>query len=76
MIYDNIKLSSFFNNYNLICDLENYKDMLHYGEDINSKILLWVFNGDYQITKDNYQGYCEGERTFYLNYDYEKIFIE
>ncbi len=74
--YDNIKLSSFFNNYNLICDLENYKDMLHYGEDINSKILLWVFNGDYQITKDNYQGYCEGERTFYLNYDYEKIFIE
>lgn len=74
--YDNVKLYSFFNNYDLICNLNNYKDTAHYSEKINSQILQWIKNDEYLITKDNVDEYLEQEREFYLNYDYDSIFID
>ena len=72
--FDNVKLYSFFNNFDLICNLNNYKDITHYSEDINSEILRWIKNDEYLITKDNLSEYLESERKFYFNYDYDKIF--
>lgn len=71
---DNVKLYSFFNNYDLICDLNNYKDITHYSGDVNSQILKWIKNDEYLITKNNKDEYLKEEREFYLNYDYDAIF--
>lgn len=72
--YDNIHLFSFFDEFDMICDLNNYKDVFHYGEDINSQILLWMYNNEHLLTKDNYQDYCNKEYEFYINYDYDSLF--
>lgn len=70
----NIELYSFFNNYELITDLDNYTDAGHYSYKINDKILEWISQRKYRLTKDNYEDYLESNKEFYLNYDYDKIF--
>lgn len=70
----NIKLFSFFDEFDLILDLNNYKDIAHYSEEINSQILRWMRDGDHQLTKDNYEQYCEKTREFYSSFDYDSLF--
>lgn len=72
--YDNVRLFSFFDNFEMICDLDNYKDAGHYSEDINSRILNWMANDEYRLTKENYQDYCERVEEFYMSYDYDSMF--
>lgn len=72
--YPNIKLYSFNLNNMLVTNLANYKDLTHYGEWINSQILLWIKNGDGLLTKDNYKEYLKKEKAFYSHYDYASIF--
>lgn len=72
--YDNIHLFSFFTEYETICDLNNYKDPLHYSEDINSQILIWMKEGIHELTEENYEEYCAQMRAFYLNANYDSLF--
>lgn len=72
--HTNVKLYSFFTNFDLICNLDNYKDLTHFRGSINSQILNWIKNDEYLITEENINEYIETERNFYLNYDYESIF--
>lgn len=74
--HENVKLFSFFQNYEMICNLDNYKDHTHYSEEINSKILQWMSKGTYQLTKENYLDYCDDVRNFYYNYDYDALFVQ
>lgn len=69
----NIRLYSFCNNFDLVCDLNNYKDQAHYGEWVNSWILEWMKNDEWRLTKDNYHDYLEEIRNFYNNYDYGSL---
>lgn len=68
--HDNIKLYSFNNRTDITTDLNNYKDNLHYGEWINSLMLKCMYEGQYMLTKDNYQDYLAQELSFYTSYDY------
>lgn len=72
--YDNVRLFSFFNNFELVCDLDNYVDISHYQESVNSQILKWMKAGEYELTKENYLDYIETITDFYTNYDYDAIF--
>ena len=74
--FPNIELYSFFNNYELICDLDNYKDPNHYIEKVNENILEWISKKEYLLTKDNYEEYINKNLEFYKNYGYNKIFTE
>ncbi len=71
---DNIKLFSFFDRFELITDLDNYKDIYHYSEDINSRMLQWMHDGEGELTPDNYEDYCRREWDFYTTYDYDDLF--
>lgn len=68
--YDNIKLFSFNNQTNITTDLNNYKDIAHYGDWINSLMLRWMHDGKYQLTLGNYEAYLKEELEFYSSYDY------
>lgn len=70
----NIELYSFFDNYEMITNLDNYKDAGHYMEHINEQILVWIKDKKYRLTKENYQEYINKNLDFYKNYDYESIF--
>lgn len=72
--YDNIHLFSFFDNFELICDSNNYEDFLHYNESINSQILYWIHSGDYLLTKENYINYYTTICSFYTSYDYNSLY--
>ena len=67
-------LFSFFTEYNMICNLDNYKDILHYGEEINSQVLRWMKEGSHELTRENYEEYCSQMKAFYCNYDYDRLF--
>lgn len=72
--YDNIHMFSFFGETDMICNLDNYKDVGHYGGKVNEHILNWMAEGHDELTLDNYEEYCEKEREFYLNYDYDRLY--
>ena len=69
----NTRLYSFNNNFSLICDLDNYKDHLHYGEWVNSWILEQFQSDEYLLTQDNYQDYLAEIRQFYTTFDYTSL---
>lgn len=70
----NIELYSFFDNYELICDLDNYKDAGHYIGKVNDKILNCIKNKEYQLNKENYLKYINKNLEFYKNYNYDEIY--
>lgn len=72
--YDNIYLFAFSDLFDMICDLDNYKDEIHYGEEINSQILKWMSRKEHLLTEENYREYCDRIYEFYTSYDYEALF--
>ncbi len=72
--YDNIRLFSFFDEFDMITDLDNYKDENHYREEYNSYILECIRDGKHELTKENYEEYCRKVWDFYTAYDYDAIF--
>jgi hypothetical protein len=70
----NVKLFNFNDQYDIITNLDNYRDREHYSTEINSKILEWIADDEGLVTKDNYLERLEIEKEYYLNYDYESIF--
>ncbi len=73
LAYDNVYLFAFLDEYNMICDLNNYKDVRHYGENINSQILLRMCHKEHLLI-ENYEEYCDNVYKFYTTYDYDALF--
>lgn len=71
---ENIRVFSFQDAPEIVCNLDNYRDIFHYSGEINSRILQAFESGDHEITQENYEEYCSNVREFYLNYDYDAMF--
>lgn len=72
--YDNVHLFLFSNDFEITTNLDNYRDEVHYGEWVNSRVLQCMKNGEFEITKENYAAYQKEVRDFYSNYDYDVIY--
>lgn len=72
----NVKLYNFHDKYDIITDLDNYRDKEHYAAHVNSMILEWMAAGEGLVTEENYMERHEQEKRYYLDYDYERIFRE
>ena len=72
---ENIHIYAFGDRKDIVCNLDNYIDTIHYGPWINSEILREMkANENGNITKDNYEEYLERISVLYNNYDYDSIF--
>lgn len=71
--HPNIKLYSFSDNFELVCNLDNYKDQGHYGPWVNAWILEWMGDDVGLLTEDNYEAYISRIREFYNTYDYDSL---
>ena len=71
--HKNIHLFSINNRTDIITDLNNYKDAGHYACWINSLMLKWMHDGQYQLTEDNYKDYLKQEYDFYTTFDYASV---
>ncbi len=70
----NVRLYNYNDQYEIITNLDNYRDKEHYGAHINSQILEWLSEDCGRVTVDNYMELLEQEKSYYLNFDYEEIF--
>ena len=70
----NVRLYNFFDQTEIICNLEYYNDIGHYSAEVNSLILQWIAEGTGQVTQDNYLDKLKQERQFFLDYDYNALF--
>ncbi len=61
----NIQIYSFSEEKEMISNLNNYTDALHYGDWINDRILEWISRGEHRITEDNYIQYLDNIRYLY-----------
>lgn len=71
--HENIKLFSFNNRTDITTNLNNYKDVSHYGEWVNSFMLRALHDGKYLLTKDNYKDYLSEEEKIYTTFDYKSL---
>ncbi len=71
---ENIKLFSMMDLYDVVTNLDLYKDKTHYSAEINDDILEYMKNEQHLITKQNYVEHFDEVYDFYLNYDYDSIF--
>ena len=72
--HDNIHLYSFLSEYDIVTNLDNYKDIEHHSEKVNSLILNKIKDNDDLVTKENFNDEIHNIRDFYKNYDYDKLF--
>lgn len=71
---DNIHVFCYADEYDIVTNLDNYKDIQHFSPAINSYIIKAMSEGKGLITADNYSDYMKNVREFYLNYDYDSIY--
>lgn len=74
--YDNVKLFSFSNDYDITSDWSNYCDIVHSKQDVNSRILYNMFDDNFRLTKENYLDYLKEIQDYYRNYDYDSLVKE
>lgn len=72
--HDNVHLFSYFDQTDIITNLDNYRDQIHYGEWVNSYILQTMATGEHEITKENYDEYWNYISDFYKNFDYDELY--
>ena len=72
---DNITLFSFCKETEITDNIDNYRDKEHYIAPINDMILHWIAEERGLVTKDNYKEILEWELDYYMNFDYDKLYI-
>ncbi len=71
---ENIRVFSFYEDQEMICSLDNYRDDIHYGGWINSYILECMAQGSHELDADSLEGYFSEVREYYRGYDYAQLF--
>ncbi len=72
---ENVHLYSFYNDYEMICNLDNYYDTIHYTDEVAEYLLENVAVGDHRLTFENYEEHFKEISDFYINYDYRSLAI-
>lgn len=62
--YDNVKVFCFQNEEDIITNLDNYMDSIHFSPEINKLMLDQMVAGEYQMTVDNYEEMLDEMKDF------------
>ena len=62
----NVHVYGFANRADITNNLDNYMDILHYGDWINEEIMDMIYHGEGELTKENYKEYFQAVRELYL----------
>lgn len=58
--YDNAEVYFYQDDRDIITNLDNYMDMIHFSKDINYYIYDRLSKGEARLTKDNYEQRLDG----------------
>lgn len=71
---ENIRLYSFAGEFDLVLDSDQFCDLVHFHEDVNSQILHWMREGHGLLTPENNQQHWDSVLEFYTTFDYDTLF--
>jgi hypothetical protein len=60
----------------VICNADNYRDVAHHSGAMNSQILKWLYEGEHELTYENYEAYCQAEWDYFVGFDYDSLYEE
>ncbi|MDE7224250.1 MAG: hypothetical protein K2O34_10785 [Acetatifactor sp.] len=63
--YENVRLFYFQDQQEIVCNLDNYMDMIHYSPDVNQYMLQCFSDGSNEVTKENADRILEHMRQVY-----------
>ena len=63
LAYENVEIYYYQDAREIITNLDNYMDMIHFSKDINYWVYDQIAKGEGQLTMDNYEEKLEGMRT-------------
>lgn len=69
----NVKLYSWNDSFQIVSNLNFYKDSTHYGEWVNSYMLRCMKNEKHLLTLDIFDTYKQTIEDFYFNYDFSTL---
>ena len=72
--YTNVQIYFYHNCWDIVTDLDNYKDLSHYGKWINSYITKAMACNEGRLIRDNFRNIIEEMRAYVKKYDFEKYF--
>lgn len=72
--YDNVHVFCFYDEYEIIENLDNYRDKKHYSPEVNTQILQSMKNRNNEITEDMLQEYIDGLYHYFITYDYSRLY--
>ena len=72
--YDNAHVFCFYDDTELVTDLDNYSDLQHYSGGISDLILQYMASGEHELTLDSYEQYFDDIEAYYMNYDYSAMY--
>lgn len=72
--YDNVRIHFYHDRWEIVTNLDNYKDYSHYGKWINSWMTRAIAAGEGRLTRDNYAAVLEDMRTYIGAYDFDAFF--
>lgn len=72
--FDNVSLFYFQNMEDTICNLDNYRDYVHYCQAINRYMAECFASGEQLMTQDNYLEELDKMETLAKDYDYNSLF--
>ena len=72
--YDNVRIHFYHDRWEIVTNLDNYKDYSHYGKWINSWMTQAIAAGEGRLTRDNYAAVLEDMRTYIGAYDFDAFF--
>lgn len=61
----NVQVYGFADRTEITEDLDNYMDVLHYGDWINEEIMNMIYEGEGKLTKETYEAYFQRVRETY-----------
>ncbi len=73
MQYENVKVFYFQNLYDIITDLDNYKDYSHYSKEVNYYIYECFLKGENQLTPKNYHTQMLKTKEIAETYDFVQL---
>lgn len=73
LAYENVHVFNFLGVEEIVCNLNNYADYIHYHKDTCRYITDCFADGENELTWENYQKSFELVKKMALEYDYESI---
>lgn len=74
MGYENVSVYYFRNEFEIISDLDNYKDYSHYSPEINDYISVAISEKKNLLTKSNYNSEFDKFKNYIYDYDFSIYF--